>query len=138
MQSQLPAPGFFEVVLPYVLACLGSVVTVLIAILLKKLGRIDALGNQFNEHLLNFTRIVASMVTYHDCEKTRGACVALNKTIIQEPLQKKLDEHISGFSEAQRHNQEEAEQLWLAVRHHIHTERGVVLETPTPSSRKVS
>ena len=123
-----PAIGFFEAAMPYVLTCLGSILIILISILLKKLAKIDELGNKFNEHILNFTRVVANLVTFPACDATRAKCIELNKTIIQQPLQKQLDEHIADEAREWEKYEEEAEQLWLAVNHHVHTDRGVVID----------
>jgi hypothetical protein len=127
MGTEKQTAEFFEIALPYVLTCLGCVMTILITILLKKIGKIDELASQFQQHLLNFTQVLSKLVTSEGCEKTRLACLELNKTIIQAPLQKELNSHIIVSENRWREHEDEAEQLWLAVKNHVHTDQGVVV-----------
>ena len=110
---------------PYILTALGAIVSILIVILIKKLNTIDTLSIQFNTHLLEFTKIISNFVTFPDCSKVRSDCMQLNKTIIQAPLQKSLNEHEKRFEEQDQMD----EQLWVAVRNHIHTEQGVIIKS---------
>lgn len=124
------AVTFFEWFLPYVLTCLGCVLTILITILLKKIGKIDDLAVAFQQHLLNWTKLLGELVTKNDCSGTRINCVELNKTIIQKPLQKQLDDYIKDSDESWRRYEDEYEQVWVALHNHIHTESGVVSGGP--------
>jgi hypothetical protein len=123
-----------DMVFHYISTALGSVVSILIVILLKKLGRIDKIQETLNQHILEFAKIIGTFVTAPSCVEIRKQCFEMNKTLIATPLQKAIDEQGMESDERWLQYEQEAEQLWLAVRSHIHTDKGVVVDV----SRRIS
>jgi hypothetical protein len=113
---------------PYIMTVLGGILSIMVAVLIKKIGNIDTLTEKLNNHLISFEKTLAGLVTDNDCRAAREACVKLNKALIQAPLEKAISEHEEESAERIDGIEKDVEELWFAVRHHIHSKEGVIVE----------
>jgi len=124
---------FVHTIFPYVVTCLGTILTIMLALLFKRIDRIDEIGIKFNEHLINFTKIMGTVVTLPTCVDTRRQCLDLNSKVIKEPMEKLIEALKADIASRRQYTDEkwketdqEFEQLWSALHGHVHTEHGII------------
>ena len=129
---------FVHTAFPYIATCLGSILAIMLGLLFKKINRIDEIGLLFNEHLLNFTKIMGTVVTMPNCIDTRRQCLALNEKIIKEPMENLIEALKADILSRRQYSDkrwleldDEVEQIWSAINVHIHTDKGIVIKGKT-------
>jgi hypothetical protein len=121
----------FQTLFPYLMTVLGVVVSIMLGNILKKQSEnsreIKALQERLNDLTLHLAKLTPTLMSTKNCLRIRAECIQLNKKIILEPLQKQLEAHIKDSDERWSRLEQEAEQLWLSLKNHAHTEQGVVI-----------
>lgn len=111
---------------------LEAIVTILSSLIIVLLGvqinqtlnlkkTINAVKENLANHILQMTQMMAKKVDTVSCVDVRRECFALNKTIIQNPLQDQLEEMKTKDREHRHKNEKEYAILWEALRKHSHT-----------------
>jgi len=105
---------------------LGIVISVLLAVLTGQVRSVrntsKEIGVKLDSHILEVTKAMATKVDVLGCRGIRQDCIALNKQVIVDPLDKALEDIEAARREAWERQRSENKSLWLAIRGHGHTE----------------
>jgi len=114
------------------LSALEAIITTLSSIIVLLLGvqitqtmnlkrSLNNVKQGLSDHVLKMTELMTKKVDVDNCNVVRRECLALNKTIIQNPLQEQLETMKAKCREHRHQNEKENTLLWDAMRKHTHT-----------------
>lgn len=104
---------------------LGLVSSALLAVLIfmVKNGRVETktIGEKLDAHILEVTKALAQKADLSTCGANRRECATLQQQMISEPLHNALDEVRAAFKEARERQSKSNNEIWHAIRNHMHT-----------------
>jgi hypothetical protein len=121
----------FQTLFPYAMTVLGVVLTIMLNNLLKAITQ-NKIENQklrmdINDILLSLAKLTPTLMSAEACARVRGDCLQLNKRIILEPLERKLDDMSRDRDERWEQQEQENRDLWGSILSHAHSDNGVVM-----------
>ena len=124
MDTASSGHGTFHII-ELVLSGLGSLVVIFLGIQIRQIfnmnNKISNVAEKLDLHILAMAKALPSKVGIDTCSVVRKECLGLNKTIIQIPLEKRIDAILLKCKENKHLQEQEKESIWRAIRAHSHT-----------------
>ncbi len=108
-----------------IITALSSVIVLLLGVQINQTMNlkktITGVKNDLAAHILRMTELMTKKVDVENCNVVRRECLALNKTIIQHPLEEQIVEMKRKCREHRVNNDRDVAMLWEAIKRHTHT-----------------
>lgn len=108
-----------------IVTLLSSLIIILLGVQINQTSNlkksINTVKDNLANHILQMTQMMSKKMDTVSCTDVRRECFALNKTIIQHPLEDQLEQLKYKCNEHLARQEKEFGSIWSAIKKHTHT-----------------